>query len=82
MTQRRLLAVLLIFGGILLSGQGLWAQAQATTGVIEGTVIDQEGGVLPGVTVTLTNTGTNFQRVLGHGRAGSLPRSAAPIGRL
>ena len=48
----------------LLPASGLFAQAQATTGVIEGTVSDESGAVLPGVTVTLTNTATNFQQVL------------------
>jgi hypothetical protein len=40
------------------------AQSQATTGVIEGTVSDAQGGRLPGATVTLVNTGTNFTREL------------------
>ncbi|HEX6094874.1 MAG TPA: carboxypeptidase regulatory-like domain-containing protein [Thermoanaerobaculia bacterium] len=40
----------------------LFAQSQATTGVIEGTVTDSSGGVLPGVTVTLRNTATNFEQ--------------------
>src|SRR3954471_20179507 len=39
------------------------AQSQATTGVIEGTVIDATGAVLPGVTVTLRNTATNHTQV-------------------
>jgi hypothetical protein len=38
------------------------AQSQATTGVIEGTVVDSSGGVLPGATVTLTNVETGFVR--------------------
>ena len=40
------------------------AQSQATTGLIEGTVSDASGGRLPGATVTLVNTGTNFTRDL------------------
>ena len=40
----------------------LFAQSQATTGVIEGTVTDSSGGVLPGVTVTIRNTATNFEQ--------------------
>lgn len=40
----------------------LFAQSQATTGVIEGTVIDSTGGVLPGVTVSIRNTATNFEQ--------------------
>ena len=36
------------------------AQAQATTGRISGTVKDSSGGVLPGVTVTVTEIRTGF----------------------
>lgn len=42
----------------------LLGQSQATTGVIEGTVTDESGAVLPGVTVTLRNTATNYDQVL------------------
>ena len=38
------------------------AQSQAINGTIEGTVSDSSGGVLPGVTVTVTNTDTGGQR--------------------
>src|SRR5436853_6508842 len=41
----------------------LFAQSQATTGVIEGTVTDATGAVLPGVTVSLRNTATNFEKI-------------------
>lgn len=50
------LSLLLLFPTIL------FAQSQATTGVIEGTVTDSSGGVLPGVTITLRNTATNFEQ--------------------
>ncbi len=81
MTLRKTsLAFFLILGGILLSSPYLLAQSQATTGVIEGTVFDQEGGVLPGVTVTLTNTGTNFQRVLVTDERGRFRGILLPLG--
>ncbi len=41
----------------------IFAQSQATTGVIEGTAQDESGAVLPGVTITLLNTATNFEQV-------------------
>src|SRR5580765_7223305 len=41
-----------------------YAQSQSTDGSIEGTVVDTSGGVLPGVTVTLTNIATGTQRVV------------------
>src|SRR4029453_15691386 len=39
-----------------------FAQAQAANGNIEGTVKDGSGAVLPGVTVTVTNTDTGAGR--------------------
>jgi hypothetical protein len=38
------------------------AQSQAANGAIEGTVSDSSGGVLPGVTVTITNVNTGLER--------------------
>ncbi|HEV7239048.1 MAG TPA: TonB-dependent receptor [Thermoanaerobaculia bacterium] len=59
MRHRFVLVVLLL----LLIPTLLFAQSQATTGVIEGTVTDSSGGVLPGVTVTARNTATNYEQV-------------------
>ena len=42
----------------------LHAQAQATTGVIRGTVSDSSGGVLSSAVVTLRNRETNAERIL------------------
>lgn len=41
-----------------------FAQSTATNGTIEGTVMDDQGALLPGVTVTITNTDTGEQRVV------------------
>lgn len=38
------------------------ANAQAQLGAIQGTIVDQSGGVLPGVTVTVTNIATGIAR--------------------
>ncbi len=61
-TRFRVLALGLTLGLILVPS--LFGQSQATTGVIEGTAVDESGAVLPGVTVVLTNTATNFEQVL------------------
>ncbi len=46
----------------LLLALPVYAQSQATTGVIEGTVVDQSDAVLPGASVSLKNTATNFEQ--------------------
>ena len=53
---------------LLLTTAHAWAQG-STTGSIRGTVQDSSGGVLPGATVTLTNTGTKaMQNAVSDGR--------------
>jgi hypothetical protein len=49
---------------MLLAAAGTFrnVQAQGLTGQISGTVTDSGGGVLPGATVTIKNTGTNLVR--------------------
>ncbi|HEX9544479.1 MAG TPA: TonB-dependent receptor [Pyrinomonadaceae bacterium] len=52
-----LLAVLVLTTAIC-----AFAQSQATTGNIEGTVVDPNGAVVPNVTVTATNVDTGFEK--------------------
>ena len=58
----------------------LFAQSQATTGVIEGTVVDATGAVLPGVTVLVENTATNSSRSQVTDRAGRIRGVLLPLG--
>ena len=75
----RLMRSLTTLALAVLCATGAWAQSQATTGVIEGTVTDETGGVLPGATVTLRNTATNFEQVVTTGADGRFraPSAAA-----
>jgi len=61
--QLRRLCALALVAVCALTGQA-FAQSQAINGTIEGTVKDGSGAVLPGVTVTVTNTDTGTQRVV------------------
>ncbi len=56
------------------------AQSQAANGNIEGTVLDASGGVLPGVTVTITNTDTGTQRVVVTNERGIYRAPLLPLG--
>ena len=61
---RRVSLTLAVLLALVLTAGTLNAQSQATTGVIEGTILDQAGAPLPGVTVTLQNTDTGFEKIL------------------
>src|ERR1051326_8652307 len=54
--------------------------AQVSTANISGTVKDQSGAVLPGATVTATNTETGLTRTATSGARGEYRLSALPIG--
>jgi hypothetical protein len=56
MTRKLLAAAFLVFASVAALG----AQAQITTGVIQGSVQDASGGVVPGVNVTVVNAETNL----------------------
>lgn len=79
MSHRRLGLFLLVVLALSLPSI-LHAQSQATTGVIEGTVTDETGAVLPGVTVTLLNTATNFQKAVFTDARGRFRAVLLPLG--
>src|SRR5262245_33118759 len=56
------------------------AQAQATTGVIEGQVLDPSGGTLPGASVTIRNTATGFEQTLRTDNQGKFRAVQLPLG--
>jgi carboxypeptidase family protein/TonB-dependent receptor-like protein len=57
-----------------------WAQSQAANGAIEGTIVDSSGGVLPGVTVTVTNTETGTERIVVTNEKGLYRALLLPLG--
>ena len=66
-TLEALLPMARIFSAFILSlavGSSAFAQSTAINGTIEGTVKDEQGALLPGVTVTVTNLDTGDQRVV------------------
>ncbi|PYQ35769.1 MAG: hypothetical protein DMF57_02035 [Acidobacteria bacterium] len=77
--MRRTLLVVLLISLSLVSTVAL-AQSQATTGVIEGTVTDASGAALPGVTVIMKNTATNFEQTAITDRAGRFRGVLLPLG--
>ncbi len=62
--KRLIRLVALSFPLVLALASGVFAQTQITTGVIQGTVLDEQGGVVPGANVEVKNPDTNFSRTL------------------
>src|SRR5260370_13119978 len=57
------------------------AQSQGANGAIEGTVSDSSGGVLPGVTVTITNVDTGAGRAVVTNEKGLYRAPLLPLGK-
>jgi hypothetical protein len=57
------------------------AQSQAVNGTIEGTISDESGAALPGVSVTLSNLDTGDTRVVVTNEAGAYRAPLLPLGR-
>ncbi|NDQ55729.1 MAG: TonB-dependent receptor [Acidipila sp.] len=72
--------VLASFASLFLGAAPALAQTQATTGVIEGTVTDPSGGVVSGATVTMTNTGTGYERQVTTNESGFYRGVLLPLG--
>src|SRR3989475_11134752 len=71
---RLMVCVVLI---LLVSITTTWAQATAQ---INGTVADSSGGILPGATVTATQTDTGFRREGVTDQTGSYTLASLPVG--
>ena len=69
--------VLLVLVALLLPAVGY---AQTPLGAVAGTVLDQSGAVLPGATVTLTNTGTSQVMTATSGDTGAFLFPQVPVG--
>ena len=65
---------------MLWGAAGSFAQSQATTGVIEGTVVDETGGAIGGASVALRNTATGFERTVTTGADGRFRVPLLPLG--
>ncbi|MEQ1923925.1 MAG: carboxypeptidase-like regulatory domain-containing protein, partial [Pyrinomonadaceae bacterium] len=59
----------------------IFAQSQATTGLIQGTVVDPNGAVLAGASITVRNTETGFERTVTSNSDGLFSAPLLPLGR-
>lgn len=69
-----------IFCVLFLSFAAL-AQSQATTGLIQGTIVDPNGAIVNGATVTVRNTETGFERAVTSNSDGFFSAPLLPLGK-
>jgi len=63
--MKRLIRLVALSLPLLLAvASGAFAQTQMTAGVVQGTVLDEQAGVVPGANVEVKNPDTNFSRAL------------------
>jgi hypothetical protein len=72
----RALVLLVIYA----AGSARIAFAQSVTGSIQGTIVDQSGAVLPGVTVNVSNSATGVSRTVVSDATGTFRAELLPVG--
>lgn len=77
---RSLLALLVLAGFALTLAGDLSAQAQATTGVIRGTVTDPNGAPVSGAAILMEQRETGFRAEVTSTSAGTFVRTLLPLG--
>jgi Carboxypeptidase regulatory-like domain len=75
-----MLRAFLAVGVVLVLALPAAGQSQAVNGAIEGTILDTSGGVLPGVTVTVTNVETGASRTVVTNERGLFRAPLLPLG--
>ncbi|MGQ0543291.1 MAG: TonB-dependent receptor [Blastocatellia bacterium] len=58
-----------------------FAQSQATTGLIQGTVVDPNGAVVPGASIVVRNADTGFERTVTSNDDGFFTAPLLPLGK-
>ncbi len=66
---------------ILIFSHNIFAQSQASTGLIQGTVTDPNGSVVAGAKVNLKNNGTGLERTMMTNSDGFFSAPLLPLGR-
>ena len=69
-----------IFTVFVLLSMSIFAQSQSTTGLIQGTVVDPNGAVLSGASITVRNVNTGFERTVTRNSDGFFTAPLLPLG--
>ncbi|MGI9107459.1 MAG: TonB-dependent receptor [Pyrinomonadaceae bacterium] len=70
-----------VIAGMILCLPVVVAQSQSTTGLIQGTVADQNDAIVPGAKVIVNNTETGFERIVTSNSDGFFSAPLLPLGK-
>ena len=76
--MKKIIALVIVLGALAAAAAPAWAQQ--TTGTITGRIVDAQGAVVPGVTVTGKNAATGFTRSEVSDGSGVYRLTALPVG--
>ena len=79
--MRKFLLALAFMLSILCINNNAWGQAEITAGSIQGTVVDEKGGAVPGAEVGVKNLDTDLSKSTTTGSEGQYQFLALPPGR-
>jgi Carboxypeptidase regulatory-like domain/TonB-dependent Receptor Plug Domain len=65
----------------ILFAMSVFAQSQSTTGLIQGTISDQNGAVVAGASVNIKNAATGFERTVSTNSDGFFSAPLLPLGK-
>ncbi|QQS42774.1 MAG: TonB-dependent receptor [Acidobacteriota bacterium] len=78
--MKTILSLFVLAAFVFMFAASASAQSQTTTGLIQGTVYDSAGAVVPGASVTVTNTETGFTRTVTSNSDGFFTAPLLPLG--
>src|SRR5918993_955144 len=74
------LRIVSVFTMLALFSISIFAQSQTTTGTLQGNVVDPNGAVLSGASVTVRNVNTGFERTVTSNSDGFFTAPLLPLG--
>ena len=78
--MKKLMRFASVFAVLAMVCTSIFAQSQSTTGTLQGTVVDPNGAVLSGASVTVRNVNTGFVRTVASNSDGFFTAPLLPLG--
>jgi hypothetical protein len=78
--MNKIMRIVSVVSMLAVLGISIFAQSQSTTGTLQGTVVDQNGAVLSGASVTVRNVNTGFERTVTSNSDGFFTAPLLPLG--